>query len=79
MTTREQQPPIQDPDAPVEVYTVTSAETAELIRATLEADGINCWIEGESQAGLAGVLPIVLCVRNRDVDKAFRVIETFDH
>lgn len=70
--------PTMDPAEPVEVYTVTSPETAELIRATLEADGIRCWIEGENQAGLSGVLPIGLYVRNEDVDRAFRVIETFD-
>lgn len=68
-----------DANEAIEVYSVTSPETAELIRATLEADGIHCWISGENQAGLAGVLPIVLSVRNRDVDRAFRVIETFDH
>lgn len=68
-----------DADKPVEVYSVTSAETAELIRATMESEGIHCWINGEHQAGLSGVLPIVLTVRNRDVDQAFRVIRTFDH
>ena len=64
---------------PVEVYTVMSAETAELIRATLEAEGVPCWIEGEFQAGLVGVLPIGLLVRRQDVEPARRVIATFDH
>ena len=67
-----------DPAEPVEVYTVTSADTAELIRATLESEGVRCWIEGENQAGLAGILPISLFVRQEDLDRAFRVIETFD-
>lgn len=68
-----------DPLEPVEVYTVMSAETAELIRATLEAENIPCWIEGEGQAGLAGVLPIGLLVRAQDIDRARRIIDTFDH
>jgi hypothetical protein len=79
MNTNDLQKAVLDPSEPVEVYTVTSAETAELIRAILEADGIHCWIEGESQAGLTGILPIGLYVQNKDVDRAFRVIETFDH
>lgn len=63
----------------VEVYSVTNANLAEVIKASLQSEGITCWIEGESQAGLAGVLTISLLVRARDADRARRIIDTFDH
>jgi len=63
----------------VEVYSVTDANLAEIIKATLQRDGISCWIEGENQAGLAGVLKITLLARAKDADRARRIIESFDH
>jgi len=63
----------------VEVYTVPDPNVAEIIKATLQSDGISCWIEGENQAGLAGVLSIKLLTRARDADRARRIIATFDH
>jgi hypothetical protein len=63
----------------VEVYTITDPNLAEIIKATLQRDGISCWIEGENQAGLSGVLSIKLLTRARDADQAKRIIDTFDH
>lgn len=63
----------------VEVYSVTDPNLAEIIKATLQRDGISCWIEGENQAGLAGVLSIKLLTRAKDADRAQRIIESFDH
>jgi hypothetical protein len=63
----------------VEVYTVSDPNVAEIIKVTLQSDGISCWIEGENQAGLAGVLSIKLLTRARDADRARRIIATFDH
>ncbi len=63
----------------VEVYTVTDPSLAEIIKATLQRDGIACWIEGENQAGLAGVLTISLLTRARDADRARRIVKSFDH
>lgn len=63
----------------VEVYTITDPNLAEIIKATLQRDGISCWIEGENQAGLSGVLSIKLLTRARDADRAMRIIDTFDH
>jgi hypothetical protein len=63
----------------VEVYTVPDPNVAEIIKAMLQCDGISCWIEGENQAGLAGVLSIKLLTRARDTDRARRIIATFDH
>ncbi len=67
-----------DPMELVEVYTVNDPTMAEVIKATLQRDGITCWIEGENQAGLACVLTISLLVRARDADRAMRIIRTFD-
>ena len=52
----------------------TSGE-AEIARLALEAQGIDCQIVGESQAGLAGVLPIKIYVRSTDLDRAKAIAE----
>ena len=63
----------------VDVYSVPDANLAEIIKAHLEQDGIACWIEGENQAGLAGILPIRLLVRAGDAERARVIIDSFDH
>lgn len=63
----------------VEVYSVPDANLAEIIKAHLEQSDIACWIDGENQAGLAGILPIRLLVRSADVERARVIIESFDH
>lgn len=63
----------------VEVYSVTDPNVAEIIKASLQREGISCWIEGENQAGLAGVLSITLLTRAKDADHAHRIVATFDH
>lgn len=63
----------------VEVYTVTDPNLAEIIKASLQHEGIACWIEGENQAGLAGVLTISLLARARDADRARKIIKAYDH
>ena len=63
----------------VDVYSVPDANLAEIIKAHLEQDGISCWIEGENQAGLAGILPIRLLVRATDAERARVIIDSFDH
>ena len=62
-----------------EVYSVTDPNLAEIIKAALQRDGISCWIDGENQAGLSGVLNIKLLTRAKDVDCALRIIKSFDH
>lgn len=63
----------------VDAYSVSDTNAAGMIKAHLEQEGIPCWIEGENQAGLAGILPIRLLVRAVDVERARTVIESFDH
>ncbi|MBI1312576.1 hypothetical protein GC176_14885 [bacterium] len=63
----------------VEVYTVTDPNLAEIIKASLQRDGIACWIEGENQAGLAGVLSISILTRARDADRARRIVKSYEH
>ncbi len=70
---------IEGPMDLVEVYTVTDPSLAEIIKAALQRDGIACWIEGENQAGFAGILSISLLTRARDADKARRIVESYDH
>lgn len=81
MTTTAPKVPLEVPAAMklVEVYSVTDPNVAEIIKATLQRDGISCWIDGENQAGLSGVLNIKLLTRSKDADSALRIIKTFDH
>ena len=81
MTTTASKEPSETPSAMklMEVYSVTDPNLAEIIKATLQRDGISCWIDGENQAGLSGVLNIKLLTRAKDVDSALRIIRSFDH
>ena len=54
----------------VHLTTVRTAGEAEVARLALAAEGIECQIVGESQAGLAGVLPIKIYVRPADLERA---------
>lgn len=62
-----------------EVYSVTDPNLAEIIKAALQQSGISCWIDGENQAGLSGILKIRLLTRAKDVDPALRIIRSYDH
>jgi hypothetical protein len=53
---------------------VTNPGLAEIIRGALAAEGIDCRLEGEGQAGLTGVLPIRLWVLASDLDHARQVM-----
>jgi hypothetical protein len=58
----------------VSVYTVKTAEQAEIVRNFLRSEGIACRIDGERQVGLAGILDIALLVRAEDSDRARKLI-----
>lgn len=63
----------------VKVYSVPSAETAEIIRNALEEEGIRCAIGNEHQAaltGLGGMLAVEVYVGEHDVEKARALIES---
>jgi hypothetical protein len=59
-------------DEPVVVYTTNSANESEFLRTALQCEGIKCEIDGENQAGLAGLdmMEIKLLVRSDDLDRA---------
>ena len=59
-----------DPNEPVPVYTTTKPGEAEVVRAVLDAEGIDCKVEGPHQGGLAGVLQTRLFVPAKDADRA---------
>ena len=59
----------------VHLTTVRTSGEAEVARLALEAEGIDCQIVGESQAGLAGVLPIKIYVRCVDLQRAKAIAE----
>ena len=59
----------------VTVYTCTNANTAEIIRNALEAEGITAHIDGENQAGLAGILEMRIMVKAADAERARGYLE----
>ena len=59
----------------VHFTTVNTSGEAEVARLALQAEGIDCQIVGESQAGLAGVLPIKIYVRPADLERAKAIAE----
>lgn len=65
-------------EALVPIYTTTNLSKAEVIRATLEGEGIRCEIENEHQAGFTGVTEMRLFVLESDKDAAVRFIALHD-
>ena len=67
-----------DPNSLVTIYSVTDTNQAEVIRCALEAEGINCQIGGEGQAGLTGIMRVDLLVAAKDEDAAKAFLEEHD-
>ena len=61
---------VHDEHELVLLITVQTSGEAEIARLALQAEGIDCQIVGDLQAGLAGVLPIKIYVRPADLDRA---------
>jgi len=68
-----------DAREPVRVYTTTNPAEAEVLKAVLEGEGILCEVEGESQAGLTGILGMKLLVRAQDEGRAREVLASHAH
>ena len=62
----------------VSVYTLKSAANAEIIKNALEAEGIPCSLDNESQAGLTGIFDISVLVRATDEARARELIEAHE-
>lgn len=60
----------------VDVYTLKNPAIAEIIKNALEAEGIPCRLDNESQAGLTGIFDIQVLVRAADADRARELIQT---
>ncbi len=65
------------PDDLLEVYSTDDANDAAVLRNALHAEGINCEMDGEHQAGLAGIgiMEVKLLVRAEDFDRARAYVE----
>ncbi len=70
-----------DHDEPVEVYSTSDPNDAEIIRIALEGEGIECKITDEHQAGFTGIgmVPVKLYVRAEDSDRAIAYIKKHQH
>jgi hypothetical protein len=60
----------------VEVYSVKSSPAAEIIKNALEAEGIPCRLDNESQAGMTGIFDVKVLVRAADEARARELILT---
>jgi len=70
---------MSDAEQMVKVYSVTSAELAEIIRVALEDEGIRCAIGNEHQAGLTGMgdlLSVDIFVPEHEAARAHKLIES---
>jgi hypothetical protein len=65
-----------DSEELVSVYTLNDPGKAEIIKNALVAEGIRCELGGEHQAGLTGLFEIDVLVREVDVDRALKFIES---
>ena len=65
-----------DQEELVTVYTVKNPTQAEIIRVALENEGIQCYLEGEGQAGLTGIFDIEVMVKADDAGRARALIES---
>jgi hypothetical protein len=63
----------------VTVYTVSNAIEAEIIKNALEDEGIHCEIEGEHQAGEAGLTGIEIKLQVPAADAARAKAFIADH
>jgi len=61
-------------DELVTVYQTIDANHAEIARLALESEGISAFVEGEGQAGLAGILEIQVVVKTADAKRARELI-----
>lgn len=66
-----------DANEVVVVYTTNDIYEAEIIRNELQADGIACELDGESQGGFTGIVETKLLVHAWDADRARHVIERY--
>lgn len=64
---------------PVVVWTSTDPLHAEMVKGTLQSEGIIARLEGASQAGLAGILEVKVLVRAWDADRARRILREHEH
>lgn len=67
---------IQTPDANlVSVCRDNNPLQADLVRGRLEESGVDAKVDGEFQAGFAGVLPVNVLVHETDVSAAIAIIQ----
>lgn len=58
----------------VEVYSSTMEAEAEVVRTTLEEEGIESKISGANQGGFAGVIDVKVYVRASDAARAKAIV-----
>lgn len=66
---------IMDANQSIVVYGTNDVYKAEVIRNMLQAEGIACELEGESQGGFTELVETRLLVHAGDADRALRLIK----
>jgi len=67
-----------DTNQTVVIYTTTNPVEAQVLRNTLEEEGIRCQLDSENQAGWVGLENIRLLVHAGDVEKAKELVLAHD-
>lgn len=58
----------------VRVFTTNNPNEAEIVKNALEAAGIECFAEGEQQAGFSGLFDIDLVVPRENAEAARKIL-----
>ncbi len=61
-------------DKIVSIYSLSDPYEAELIKNTLEDNGIQCSLDGQTQGGFVGVVNIGVLVKEVDAERAIELI-----
>lgn len=67
-----------DTEELVTIYSLKNPTQAEVIRMALEGEGIACFLEGKTQAGLTGIFDIDVQVKAADADRARELIKAHE-
>lgn len=61
------------------VYSTTHPADAEMVKASLESEGIHAFVDGENHCGLTGVFPVRVCVSRDDAARAEELVAELEH
>lgn len=61
------------------VYSTTHPADAEMVKLSLENEGIHAFVDSETAGGLAGVLAVHVCVSQDDAARAEALVDELEN